>query len=96
MGGDNALAFELQVRPLDCDNADLQVGGQLTDRGEEFAGFPVADCDAPIQRFVRRSRNSTRSVSIFESSILRTSGIWRFGWYSIVRPFSGVLASPST
>ncbi len=56
-------------------------------------GVIVAACDARNHRFVRSSRNSTCSVSIVESSILRTSGSCAFGWYSIVRPFSGVLSS---
>src|SRR5262245_1217464 len=46
VGEADTVTFELQVRTLDRDDADLQIGRELANRGEELASLPVADSNA--------------------------------------------------
>src|SRR3954471_11028714 len=47
MGDDDAVAFEVEIRALDRDDADVEFNRQLADRGQRVPGWPVPDGDAP-------------------------------------------------
>src|SRR5688500_4494461 len=48
LGYDHAFTFEFEIRPLDCDDADLEVYGKLADRRYGLAFRPVSDSNAAL------------------------------------------------